>query len=41
MGRNTVAIRATAPLQDLLHTMKVVALQKVSFIDIQNPKTVC
>ena len=31
----------TAPLQDLLITVKVVALEKVSFIDTQNPKTVC
>ena len=31
----------TAPLQDLLITVEVVALEKVSFSDTQNPKTVC
>ena len=31
----------TAHLQDLLMTVKVVALEKVSFSDTQNPKTVC
>ena len=30
----------TAPLQNLLITVKVVALEKVSFSDTQNPKTV-
>ena len=30
-----------APLQYLLITAKVVALQEVSFSDKQNPKTVC
>ena len=30
----------TAPLQYLLITVKVVALEKSSFIDTQNPKTV-
>ena len=30
-----------APLQDLLITMKVVTLEKVSFSDTQNPKAVC
>ena len=30
-----------APLQYLLMTVKVVALEKVSFSDTQNPKTVC
>ena len=30
----------TAPLQYLLITVKVVALEKVSFSDTQNPKTV-
>ena len=33
MGRNTVAIWMTAPLQDLLITVKVVSLEKVSFSD--------
>ena len=41
MGRNTVAIRMAAPLQYLLITLKVVALEKVSFSDTQNPKAVC
>ena len=31
----------TAPLQNLLITVKGVALEKVSFSDTQNPKTVC
>ena len=31
----------TAPLQYLLITLKVVALEKVSFSDTQNPETVC
>ena len=31
----------TAPLENSLITVKVVALQKVSFSDTQNPKTVC
>ena len=30
-----------APLQDLIITIKLVALEKVSFGDTQNPKTVC
>ena len=30
-----------APLQYLLITVKVVALEKVSFSDTQNPKVVC
>ena len=41
MVQNTVAISMAAPLQYLLITVKVVALQKVSFSDTQNPKTVC
>ena len=41
MGRNTVAIGRAAPLQYLLITVKVVALEKVSFSDTQNPKGVC
>ena len=41
MGENTVPILMAAPLQYLLITVKVVALEKVSFSDIQNPKTVC
>ena len=41
MGRNTVVIRIAAPLEYLLITVKVVALEKVSFSDTQNPKAVC
>ena len=41
MGRNTVPILMTATLQYLLITVNVVALEKVSFSDEQNPKTVC
>ena len=41
MGRNTVAIRTTAPLQYLLITVKVITLEKVAVGDIKNPKTVC
>ena len=33
MGRNTVAVIMAAPLQYLLITVKVVALEKVSFSD--------
>ena len=40
MGRNSVTIGMTAPLPNLLVTVKVVALEKVSFSDTQNPKTV-
>ena len=40
MGRNTVAIWLTAPFQYPLITWKVVALEKVSFKDTQNPKAV-
>ena len=40
MGQNTVVIRMVAPLQYLLITVKVVALEKVSFSDKQNPKAV-
>ena len=39
--RDTVAILMTAPLQHLLITVKVVALEKVSFSCTQNPKSVC
>ena len=31
----------TAHSQSLLNAVKVVALEKVSFSDTQNPKTVC
>ena len=41
MGQHTVAMLMAAHLQYLLITVKVVALEKVSFSDTQNPKTVC
>ena len=41
MGGNTVAISMAAPLQNLSVTLRVVASEKVSFIDTQYPKTVC
>ena len=41
MGRTTVTMSMAAPLQDLLITLKVVALEKVSFGDTQTPKLVC
>ena len=41
MCPNSVAILMAAPLKYLLITLKVVALEKVSFSDTQNPKTVC
>ena len=41
MGGNTFAIRIAARLEYLLITVKVVALEKVSFSDTQNPKFVC
>ena len=40
MGLNTGAISMEAPLQYLLITVKVVALEKLSFSDTQNPKAV-
>ena len=40
MGQNTVAIWMAVLLQYLLITLKVVALDKVSFSDTQNPKPV-
>ena len=40
MRPNTVAISRAAHLQYLLITVKVVALEKVSFSDKQNPKAV-
>ena len=40
-GQQTVAVVMAAPLQYLLITVKVVALEKVSFSDKQNPKAVC
>ena len=41
MGWNALAIETTEYLSDLLMIVKVIALEKVSFSDIQNPKTVC
>ena len=41
MGVNTVTIWMAEPLQYLLITGKVVTLEKVSFSDTQNPKSVC
>ena len=41
MGRNTVAIWMRALLQDLLITVKVIALEKVSSFDIENSKADC
>ena len=41
MGQNTVVILMAAPLQYLLITVKVVALEEVSFSDTQNPNAVC
>ena len=41
MGRNTVAICATGPLQYWAMTGKVVAMEKVSFSDKQIPKVFC
>ena len=41
MGQHTVAILIGAPLQNQLHTVKVVAFEKVSFSDTQNPKAIC
>ena len=40
MSRETVAISMAEPLQYLLITVKVVALQKFSFSDTENPKAV-
>ena len=40
MGPNTVAIWMAEPLKYLLSTVKVVALEKVSFSETQNPKAV-
>ena len=40
IGRNTLAIRTTTPLQYLIITVKVVPPEKLSFSDTQNPKTV-
>ena len=41
MGQNFVAISMAGPLKYLLITLKVVALEKVSFSNKKVPKTVC
>ena len=41
MGLDTVAVRMAAPLKYFLNTLKVGALEKVTFSNTQNPKTVC
>ena len=41
MYRYIVAIGMAAPLQCLLNTAEVVAFEKVSFSETQNPKTFC
>ena len=41
MGPKTIAILMAEPLQYLLITVKILALEKVSFSDTQNPKAVC
>ena len=40
VGRNNVALLMAEPLQYLLISVKVVALEKVSFGEKQNPKAV-
>ena len=40
MGQHTVAVWMAAPLKDLLMTVKLVSLEKVSFSGTQNPKVV-
>ena len=41
MGQHTVPNLMAGPLQYLLITMNVVALEKVSFSDTQNSRAVC
>ena len=41
MVPNTVDILMVEPLKYLLSTVKVVALEEVSFTETQNPKAVC
>ena len=41
MGQHTVACLMAVPRQYQLITVKVVALEKVSFTDTQNQKAVC
>ena len=40
MGRNTVAMRMAASLPHFSTTVKVVACEKISFSETQNPKDV-
>ena len=41
MGRKTVPIWIADPLQYLVISVKVVAVEEASFSDTQNPKAVC
>ena len=41
MDQNTAEILTTAPLPYLLITLKAIKLEKVSFSDMQNVRTVC
>ena len=41
MGLDTVAVRMAARLKYLLNTLKVGVLEKVTFSNTQNPRTVC
>ena len=41
MGQHTVAILMAANLQYLLISVKLVALERVSFSDTQNTQAVC
>ena len=41
MCQHTGAILIAVPLQYQLNTVKVVAFEKVSFSDTQNPKAIC
>ena len=40
MGQHTVGIWMAAPLEYLLITVKVAALEKVSFSNTENPKAI-
>ena len=41
MGQHTVPIWMAAHLHYLLITVKIIALEKFSFSDTENPKSVC
>ena len=41
MGQHTVATWMAAHLHYLLITVKIIALEKFSFSDTQNPKSLC